>query len=235
MKESEAELLQSGKAGFKIQVPYQLLETGKKEAEKPLIVYLHGFGKNIKSFKTECIPMLGLSAYHLFIQGPYPLYDRKGQKKVEDWGRAWYMYDGEQEQFRVSLDHASRFIRQIIQRTTGAISSNRTCIIGFSMGGYLAGYHAIHNPEQVNELIMYGARFKSELLIGDYRKISHQNILALHGIDDNMVEPAPQRKEMEVLRSNGVDATFVEIEETHTFSNTGIERIIDWLSHRGYN
>jgi len=232
--EPEAELLQSGKAGFKIQVPYQLYESGRKEDNKPLIVYLHGFGQNIASFKKDCSPMFELSAYHLFIQGPYPIYDRKGEKSVEDWGRAWYLYDGEQQQFRISLNHASRFINQIIQRSTDAISSGRTCLIGFSMGGYLAGYHAIEYHEQVTELIMYGARYKSELLIGDYEKISHQNILALHGNDDNKVKPTSQKTEIEVLRTNGVDATFTEIEETHTFSLTGIRKIMEWLKHRSY-
>lgn len=231
---TEAELLFSGKTDFKLQVPYQLYETGDKGIQKPILVYLHGFAQNITTFQKDTHPILSVNGYHLYIQAPYPIYDRKGKKKVSEWGRAWYLYDGDQDQFRSSLDHASRFIREIITRVTKIVNVSRTCIIGFSMGGYLAGYHAINTPEQVNELIIYGARFKSELLIGDYGKISHQNILALHGIDDKKVEPEPQMNEIRILREKGINARFAEIEESHTFSHSGIEIILEWLESKGY-
>ena len=231
---TEAELLLSGKTDFKLQVPYQLFETGEKGIQKPMLVYLHGFSQNITRFQQDTQPMLSVNGYHLYIQAPYPIYDRSRKKKVDEWGRAWYLYDGDQSQFRSSLDQASRFVRDIISRVKKIVDINRICIIGFSMGGYLSGYHAIHNPGQVNELIIYGARFKSELLIGDYEKISHQNILALHGIDDKRVEPEPQKNEMRILREKGIDARFSEIEESHIFSQSGIEIILDWLNNKGY-
>ncbi|CAN5321060.1 alpha/beta fold hydrolase [soil metagenome] len=232
--DSNVELLQSGKADFKLQVPYQVLETGKAGKQKPLIVYLHGYGQTIKSFREDCTELLTAEAFHLFIQAPYPLYDQSRKKKVSEWGRAWYLFDGDQEQFRTSLDHASRFIREIITRVKEVVDASRICLIGFSMGGYLAGYHAIHCSEQVNEVIIYGARFKSELLIGDYQKISHQNILALHGKADKKVEPGPQQAEILTLRRNGVNATFMEIDEAHDISQSGIKKILEWLKNKGY-
>ena len=112
--ENKVEILQSGKADFKLQVPYQVLETGEKDKPKPILVYLHGYGQTIKQFRKLCEPLLAVEAYHLFIQAPYPLYERSREKKVSEWGRAWYLYDGDQDQFRTSLNHASRFIREII-------------------------------------------------------------------------------------------------------------------------
>lgn len=232
--ESNSEILQSGKAEFKLQVPYKVLETGKSNKQKPLIVYLHGYGQTIKTFREDCTELLNVEAFHLFIQAPYPLYDRSRNKKVSEWGRAWYLYDGDQVQFRTSLDHASRFIREIITRVVKVVNADRICLFGFSMGGYLAGYHAIHCSEQLNEVIIYGARFKSELLIGDYQKISHQNILALHGKDDKKVEPGPQQAEILALRRNGVKAAFMEINEAHAISESGIKKILDWLNNKGY-
>ncbi len=232
--DSNVEILQSGKADFKIQVPYQVLETGKTDKKKPLIIYLHGYGQTIQSFKKKCKELLAVEAYHLFIQAPYPLYDQSRKKKVSEWGRAWYLYDGDQDQFRTSLDHASRFIREIITRVIEVVNASRICLIGFSMGGYLAGYHAINCSEQVNELVIYGARFKTELLIGDYQKISHQNILALHGKADKKVEPGPQQAEILALKRNGVKATFMEIDEAHEVSQSGIKKILEWLNNKGY-
>ena len=60
------EVLISGKASFKIEVPYKLYETGEKRA-KPLIVYLHGYRQNIVRFEKLVEEMLEVEAYHLFI------------------------------------------------------------------------------------------------------------------------------------------------------------------------
>ena len=235
MNRSKNSILQSGKASFKIEVPYQLIDSGPATDSKPLIVYLHGFNQTMKSFQLDCEHLLAVHAYHLFIEAPYPVFSRKRNVPVSEWGRAWYLYDGDQEQFIRSLGQASRFINEIIERTISAVNPTRTALLGYSMGGYLAGYHAITNPEQIQELIICGARYKSELLEGSYDKINHQNILALHGNADKSVESAPQKKEIEGLKQKGIDATFVALDETHAFTRSFEDEILDWLNGKGYN
>lgn len=234
MDEMEYELIQSGKASFKIEVPYKLLETGARGVAKPLIIYLHGYNQTEKSFRKDCKELLKADAYHLFIQAPYPIYDRSRSKPVSEWGRAWYLYDGDHDQFIRSMDHASRFIGQLIEKTKKATGVTRTALVGYSMGGYLAGYHAIKRPEQLNELVICSARFKTELLKGDYEKIFHISVLALHGIADKKVESSPQKDEIEGLIEQGMDATFVAIDGTHKFSPIFTEKILDWFNIKGY-
>ena len=234
MGKTDHELIQSARASFKIEVPYKLFESGPRNVPKPLIVYLHGFNQTESSFRKDCRDLLKVEAYHLFIQAPYPIYDRRGKKPVSKWGRSWYLYDGHQDQFLRSMGHASRFIGQLIEKTADAINPTRIAIIGYSMGGYLAGYHAIKRPEQVQELIICSARYKSELLDGDYEKINHQNILALHGSADKRVDHNPQMNEIEDLKKQGIDASFVSLNGTHTFSQAFIEKILDWLNDKGY-
>ena len=235
MERNNYELIQSGKSSFKIEVPYKLFETGDRQSSKPLIVYLHGFNQTEKSFRDQCSDLLTVQAYHLFIQAPYPIYDRSRAKPVAEWGRSWYFYDGDQDQFLLSMDHASRFIGPLIEKTANAKSSTRTTLLGYSMGGYLAGYHAIRRPEQINELIICSARYKGELLEGDYDKINHQNILALHGSADKTVKSSPQREEIEGLKQQGIDATFVSLDNTHKFSQAFTEKILVWLNDKGYS
>lgn len=235
MDEMEFDLIQSGKASFKIEVPYKLLETGAPGLAKPLIVYLHGFNQTEKSFRKDCKELLRADAYHLFIQAPYPIYDRSRSKPVSEWGRAWYLYDGDHDQFIRSMDHASRFIGQLIERTKKTADVTRTALMGYSMGGYLAGYHAIKNPEQLNELVICSARFKTELLEGDYKKIFHLSVLALHGNADKRVESSPQIEEIEGLKEQGIDSTFVAIDGTHKFSRNFTEKILDWFNIKGYS
>src|SRR5690625_1263051 len=76
---------------FKINISYELLETGRPGV-KPLIVYLHGYGQNAIRFKKKVSSLLDIEAWHLFLQGPYIIYDRKHAREVSEWGRAWYLY-----------------------------------------------------------------------------------------------------------------------------------------------
>lgn len=234
MTATDTELIESGKSSFKIEVPYMLFETGDRQTNKPLIVYLHGFNQTEKSFRNDCRDLLRIHASHLFIQAPYPIYDRSRTKPVAEWGRSWYLFDGDQDQFLLSMNHASRFIGRLIEKTSKLTSSTRTALLGYSMGGYLAGYHAMRLPEQIDELIICSARYKSELLEGDYDKINHQSILALHGTADKTVKSSPQQREIEGLKQHGIDAAFIALDDTHKFSRAFTEKILDWLYDKGY-
>jgi predicted esterase len=227
------EVLISGKASFKIEVPYKLYETGEK-GKKPLIVYLHGFNQNIDRFEKIVNPLTELRAYHLFIQAPYPIYDETRTKKVEDWGRSWYLYDGEQQQFVRSMELSSEFIQEIIDGLLPNIEVNRLCLFGYSMGGYLAGYFMLSRWKHVNEAIIIGARIKTEVFTDRLQEAKHINILALHGSGDKSVFPEPQQKEIEKLKKGGFNAQFKSIEAQHKLSQQFIAESEFWLKENGY-
>ena len=149
-----------------------------------------------------------VEAYHLFIQGPYPIYESRSEKKVDNWGASWYLYDGNQEQFLSSLEKTSVFIDKVLTEVNRSTKCDRFCLIGYSMGGYLAGYYALTRPAKINELIVIGARIKTEILNGNWDKILQLNILALHGKRDNFVDYKPQRNEIKKLISHGIHADF---------------------------
>lgn len=224
----------SGKTSFKIEVPYKLIETGET-GEKPLIVYLHGFNQNISLFQKLVTDLLEIEAYHLFIQGPYPIYDRKRTKKVKDWGRSWYLYDGEQDQFIRSLELASEFVQEVVDGILEHISVNRLAVVGYSMGGYLAGYFALSRWKHVNDLVVVGGRIKTEVFEDRKGSYDHMNVLALHGSKDTSVKSSPQKKCCEQLSDWGAKVTFEELDESHRLSSLFINKIRDWLLSVGYS
>ena len=224
---------ETGKAPFTIEVPYELVEVGKS-SKKPLIVYLHGFKQNIGSFKPLVGPLLSLEAYHLFVQAPYPLYDRSREKKVNEWGRAWYLYDGEQPQFLQSLENASQFLERIIDKVSQHLSINRTAVMGYSMGGYLAGYYGLSRSESIQELIVVGSRIKTEVFEDREQKVGHLNVLALHGRKDRSVKSIPQQESCNMLSKWGANVQFNELEEGHKLTENYLDEIQDWLRQLGY-
>lgn len=227
------EVLSTGRISFKIEVPYKLIETGE-EGEKPLIVYLHGYNQNIKYFRKKVTELTSLRAYHLFIQGPYPIYDEEHKKKVPEWGRAWYLYDGDQQQFVKSLELASEFIQEAIDTILNHIDANRLAVIGYSMGGYLAGYFALSRWKHVNDLVVIGGRIKTEVFEQRKGSYDHMNVLALHGTKDNSVKSDPQRKSANELKEMGAKVTFRELEESHSLNSTYISETKEWLKSLGY-
>lgn len=228
------EVLISGKTSFKIEVPYKLIEVGE-ETTKPLIVYLHGFNQNIDQFQELVGDITELEAYHLFIQGPYPIFDQKRTKKVEDWGRSWYLYDGEQDQFVKSLELASEFIQEVIDSILSHISVSRLALFGYSMGGYLAGYFALSRWKHVNELIVVGGRIKTEVFENRKGNYDHLNVLALHGTKDESVKSDPQRQSCEQLSGWGAQVTFKELEDSHALSSLFLNEAKSWFISLGYH
>lgn len=227
------ETLISGNASFKIDVPYKLIETGKK-GEKPLIIYLHGYNQNIEYFEKKVESMFNLKAYHLFIQGPYPVYDTTRQLPVSKWGRAWYLYDGDQEQFIKSMEIASVFIQDIIESLQEKVNWNRLSICGYSMGGYLGGYFALSRWKYVNDLIVMGARIKTETFNDTLDQARHINVLALHGEKDTSVYPGPQKKCIDQLKEIGFNACFELIDTGHKLDKEYIRTAQKWLSKSGF-
>lgn len=229
-----SDTLKDGTSSFCIDVPYLLKETGP-ETEKPLIIYLHGFKQNIEYFEKKVNKMLGLNAYHLFIQAPYPVYDTTRKLEVSRWGRAWYLYDGEQKQFIDSMEKASVFIQQVIEDAISSLKVNRTCILGYSMGAYLGGYFALSRPEYINELITIGGRIKTETFEGKRERANHVNVLALHGKNDSSVYPDPQKKCVEQLKKDGFKAEFRLVDAGHKLESIFVDESMAWLSSIGYS
>lgn len=227
------EVLISGKTSFKIEVPYKLIETGKK-GRKPLIVYLHGFKQNLAKFEDLTQSMLQINAYHLFIQGPYPIYDTSRDVNVSEWGRAWYLYDGNQGQFIKSMEVVSEFIQEIIDGLREVIKISRLCVFGYSMGAYLGGYFALSRWKHVNDLIMIGGRIKTEAFEEKREQAKHINILALHGKEDKDVLPDPQKQEIMKLSSEGFKAEFKVLNAGHKLTQEFIDESVDWLISSGY-
>ncbi|MCC5907740.1 MAG: hypothetical protein JJU13_16115 [Balneolaceae bacterium] len=229
------DVLISGKTSFKIEVPYRLIETGKKNVNKALIVYLHGYGSNIKKFMKRCEPFLELQAYHLFIQGPYALYDHGRKNTVSNWGYAWYLYDGKRKQFVKSLELTSEFIQDILDKLINFIDVSRVCVLGYSMGGYVAGYFGLTRWKHVNDLVIIGARIKTEILQEqDWKNLRHLNILALHGELDEKVDYRNQQKEIERFRDYDISAEFRLMNGGHLMDLSYIQNVKSWMKTNGY-
>jgi len=225
------DLLISGKTSFKVEVPYKLIETGPK-GQKPLIVYLHGKSQNIPIFERQVKSLMKLNAFHLFIQGPYA--DFENTKMRERWGYNWYLYNGRQGSFIKSMEYTAEFIQEIIDHVIQFIDVERLCVLGYSMGGYMAGYFGTSRWKHTNEIIVIGGRIKTELLTHKWKNISHQRVLAIHGKHDTWVSPDAQKSEIDKMIQKKIQAEFISVNEGHSLKSTHLKVAYSWLRNIGY-
>lgn len=225
-------LIEKGKHTFNLKAPYELYETGSTIKAKPLFIYLHGYKQNNILFHKKMEDNLTLNGYHLFVQGPYPLPTKN--RPVEEWGAAWYTYDGNQQKFANSLEHTATYLDGILTAVKSKHKTGQTALIGYSMGGYVAGYYALSRFEKVDYLAVLSARIKTELFESSLHKVKGLNILAVHGQRDKSVKEAPQRKEIENLKNHGVNASLRLVEAGHRLDEKITEPMVNWFLENGF-
>lgn len=229
-----SERLVAGKTTFKLQVPFKLSSTGMVDKPKPLIVYLHGYGENIKRFENQFEQFETIEAYHLFIQGPFPTKIRV-QDNAER-GFAWYLY-GDETTYHQHLEMSSEFIQEVIDQQLDHIQVSEICVIGYSMGAYLAGYWALTRWKHTNKVIMMSGRFKTELIadLNDKKECyEHMSVLGIHGENDSVVRPEPQKKAINEWCDAGLKGLFNKIEGDHKLSQNYITVAKNWLISNNY-
>jgi predicted esterase len=216
----------TGKATYKIQVPYKLIRTGAGE-KVPLVIWLHGFGQTMSWMKKTCEPVWGdISAHHLFVQAPYLLLESYVQKKPE--GYSWYMFNGEREHYEDSMEHAAEFILDLAGKLRAVTHHKEIHVAGYSQGGYLAGYMALSRPHLVTKAIMLAGRFKHEW-VKDWEKVKDIHLVGIHGDADTEVLPGPQREALEVAQNHGVKTEFRLVEGGHKLSDAMLQELAEVL------
>jgi predicted esterase len=225
-------LLNSGKTTFKMEVPYRLYENGEP-GPKPLIVYLHGFGQDINRFEKQTQELHSFKAYHLYIQGPYP--DNRTLEREDKRGYAWYLYGGKKGSLEKSLEYSSEFIQGVIDSLIPFLKITRCAVIGYSMGGYQAGFFGFTRWKHTNELVMVGARFMDDMFKDrNWQKRKHLNILAVHGTQDEIVSCESQKKSILAAQQKGLNASITTLKKDHKLSKSYLDVVRVWLTEHGY-
>ena len=173
-----------------------------------LVVALHGQGMSPRTFRRDALPAMPERATVLFPQAPLPFEIRKDGRFKQ--GNAWYVYLGDSPEFLTSMERAENWLRFVLDAALarGGLAQERVSLLGFSQGGYLAGFVGLRDPGRYRRLVLAGARFKHEVLEDDARaagEIAGYRVLAVHGEQDQGVLLAPTQHSVDRIREWGVD------------------------------
>jgi len=170
----------------------------------PLVCAFHGQWEDEQAWPRR-LGDKGRALAWVFPRGPYEAEVERGGRTLR--GNSWYTYTGEAEAFAASLRETGAWVLALLDHALRETKAARDAVhlLGFSQGGYLAGSMALLWPERFAGAAILGARFKTELLAGDFRRVRGLRLFAGHGRYDRSVRPEPALRCAQELLDHGVD------------------------------
>lgn len=193
-----------------------------------VLVALHGMGQSAAQFADEALAVAPPATTLLVPEGPYPFEKRRpGAAGPPERGNAWYVWTGDSAAFTESMEHVGRWLLRTLEvqldavprwvaardgasRPGFALDAARVALLGYSQGGYLAGFVALRNPRSFRALVVAAGRLKDEVLAdaAPAAAATGLRVLDVHGEHDEAVRPEPCRASAERLAALGVAVDF---------------------------
>lgn len=201
---------------------------------RPLLVALHGQGMTAGSFRRVLRHRPPTGHRLLVPEGPY-VFERREADGIRP-GHGWYIYLGDQEAFRVEMERAEAHLLAVLDRVEaehGPVDRARSVVLGFSQGGYLAGFVGLRNPARFGGVVVCAARVKHEFLVDELAGGSLPPVLHLHSPDDPLTPIDLARASRDRLAAAGVDVELREHAGGHRLPPEGLAALGDWLAAKG--
>jgi phospholipase/carboxylesterase len=194
---------------FTHEVPVEL-HRPESGGDGSLVVALHGMGMSAASFAKDVLPCLPPGAAALIPQAPLP-FEMRSAKGIRQ-GNGWYVYTGDTEDFLASMRHVEAWLLKQIEFAVAdhGLDAKRVALLGFSQGGYLAGFVGVRHAARFRRLVVAAARIKHEVLEQDARRAATgaMRVLAVHGETDESVAASAAKASCDALAGWGVPAEF---------------------------
>jgi phospholipase/carboxylesterase len=201
----------------------------RKNRKYPLVTALHGMGMTAEEFARVFEPLRELPILFFVPEGVYPFEIRTGgQMRI---GRAWYLYTGDEEEFVHSMSRSGRHLRTLVDKVIAEypVDPTRRVLLGFSQGGYFAGYLGIRDYRRITGLVVMGARVKVEVLERELKLVRDLDVLLVHGRKDRAVPLSAATASLEALAAAGLSVDLKTYDCGHHITAEQVRDVRDWL------
>lgn len=192
------------------------------DADGSVVVALHGMGQSAAHFRRDADPLVPTGATLILPQGPYPFELRSKDTTKHDpprQGNAWYVWTGDSDAFVRSLADVASWLLGVIDAEIAreGLDARRVALVGFSQGGYLAGFVGVRNAARFRALVVASGRMKDEILAdaAPAAGATGLRVLDVHGAQDEAVRPEPCRASAERLAALGLPVDFRTYDAGH--------------------
>lgn len=207
--------LRHGTVTFVSHNPYTVVlpQGYKPERAWPLVIALHGMGHSEDLMRRYMGELLDRPWIWVFPRGPHP-FEMRQPERVRI-GYAWYLYTGDQAELRASMKTTTQYLMDLQDLVRKDFPISESIVVGFSQGGYLAGYVAPHHPERFRGAASIGGRLKWEFMDDAPDTSKKQVALAqFHGAKDENVAASLAHEGADKCRELGYeDVEYFEDED----------------------
>lgn len=216
---------------FEDQIPWRWIAPAGPP--KSCLVALHGKGQDgsLLARKLEHLTARGVAL--LIPDGPYRL-ESKGRDGLRE-GHAWYIYTGDQDRFLGSLQISEKDLLGLVEPILDQhqVTRSKTTLLGFSQGGYLAGFTACRNPQRFGHCVIASARLKHEFLSNELTSGQLPAVLMLHDKEDPLTQADPVIQSERILMEAGTEVQIAWHSDGHKLGESSLALLENWLQARG--
>jgi predicted esterase len=191
----------------------------------PLVIGLHGYGANPKSF-AKLYERAGKPEFiFACLQAPYAF--GAGRDLGYSWN-TWNRNDStvEPRSSRLSGDLIATAAKELSSR----FHTNGTWLLGFSQGCFMAYRTGIGYHDLFKGIICFGGGLDT-LSFGpaDYEAAKGLKVFASHGKEDRMVDYKYGTTTRDFLKRKGFNVTFVDFKGGHTVPEQQLKQAVKWM------
>ncbi|MHC4931510.1 MAG: alpha/beta hydrolase [Planctomycetota bacterium] len=137
-----------------------LVRVPRAEPGAPLVIAFHGKGMTARTFARALRPAVESEGLSWWVpRGILPA--EVTHRRI---GYGWYVFDGNQEALRESMDQARAYVLHLTAMAQRALRPRWIALLGFSQGAYLASYAALSRPDLFKALVCCCGRPKVEFV-----------------------------------------------------------------------
>lgn len=203
--------------------------SGAGDAARSCLIALHGLGQNGSSILHKLNPLHDRGIHLVAPDGPHR-HEVRGPDGIRE-GHAWYIYTGDQQHFLASLLESEQDLLGIVKtvQQESGVKPEETVLLGFSQGGYLAGFVACRHPELFGGCVISSARLKHEFLSDEIARGDLPRMLFLHDKADPLTGPDPVLQSVDHLEKASAQVELCWHQDGHRLGDGAISSLQDWL------
>ena len=223
-----------GQRDFAISARYWVqLPDQEPEHPVPLLVALHGKGMSAEQFLRLLRHLPERPRILLVPEGPYP-FEKRHEQGI-DIGYGWYIYRGDQDEFRDHLLRSEQHLLAVLDEVTERfpIDTGRVTLLGYSQGGYLGGFVALRHKQRFAGLVLASTRLKHEFLGEEIATGQLPATLFVHSANDPSVDWTRASHGRDLMKTAGANTEVYLHDSGHRLPAEAVEMIGDWLGRKG--